>query len=433
MMRAQPMLKKIDLNLISVYIIAILGFSIPLSTFLDDVLIIFIIVLWFLNYRNFPKFYSKFKENPIAVWCLVISFFYVFGSIYSSSSPSDIFAFLKKAYIYLFIPILISIIWNSDKPIQFYLQGFIAAMVITLALSYSLGTGLINLSFLKGNADNPIVFKNHITHNFLMAFGAFLFAILTVQSKGRARTAYFILALLALYNVFFMIHGRTGYVVLFALILYFLYHLKGFKGLAAGCIICFILGISLYSISSSAFHNRISEGLQEFKEYSPEDRNDTSVGLRLEFYKHSWEIVKENPFFGVGTGGFKKAYADKIKGTQLVHTGNPHNEYLMVATQLGIIGLVIWLILFVKQWNYAKLLKTPFETALARGLVLTILSASLVTSTLIDHTEKLFFAWMSGILYANLSLQGKNASKADEEILATHSTEEELKCGSPSQ
>jgi hypothetical protein len=37
---------------------------------------------------------------------------------------------------------------------------------------------------------------------------------------------------------------------------------------------------------------------------------------------------------------------------------------------------------------------------LAHGLVLTIVVGSLFNSLLIDHTESLCFAWMSGLLYA---------------------------------
>jgi O-antigen ligase len=85
---------------------------------------------------------------------------------------------------------------------------------------------------------------------------------------------------------------------------------------------------------------------------------------------------------------------------------NPHNEYLMVAVQLGLAGLALMLWLFLVQWRKAALLSGGFERSAARGLVLLILAASMVTSTLIDHTEGLFYVWMSALLFAGWSSTG---------------------------
>ena len=129
----------------------------------------------------------------------------------------------------------------------------------------------------------------------------------------------------------------------------------------------------------------------------------TSVGYRLEYYLNSVKLIGEHPLMGTGTGGFKGAYAALIKGTGMDASENPHNEYLMVAVQFGVVGLLLMLWLFLVQWRKAVLLPGGFERAAARGLVLLILSASMVTSTLIDHTEGLFYVWMSALLFAGWS------------------------------
>jgi O-antigen ligase len=75
----------------------------------------------------------------------------------------------------------------------------------------------------------------------------------------------------------------------------------------------------------------------------------------------------------------------------------------MVAAQLGLMGITVLLYLFFTQWRLAIKLSDPFEQATARGLVLIILSASMVSSTLIDHSEGLFFFWMSALVFAALN------------------------------
>jgi O-antigen ligase len=124
------------------------------------------------------------------------------------------------------------------------------------------------------------------------------------------------------------------------------------------------------------------------------------VGYRLEFWRNSLRLIAERPVLGAGTGGFTGAYAALVRGTGMDPSENPHNEYLMVTVQLGLAGLGLLLWLFAVQWKKAALLPAGFAAPAARGLVLLLLSASLVTSTLIDHTEGLVYVWMSALLFA---------------------------------
>ena len=64
------------------------------------------------------------------------------------------------------------------------------------------------------------------------------------------------------------------------------------------------------------------------------------------------------------------------------------------------------------QWWLAAQLPGRFEQAAARGLVLTIVVASALTSTLVDHAEGFFFAYMSGLLFAGYAGGGTH-SRAD--------------------
>ena len=105
---------------------------------------------------------------------------------------------------------------------------------------------------------------------------------------------------------------------------------------------------------------------------------------------------------GVGTGGFPHAYAQRIQGTAMQPTYNPHNQYLLVTAQLGIVGLGLLLFLLLQQWRCASRLPSELDRTLARGLELTYIVTGLFSSPLIDHAESLLFAWLSGLLFAAL-------------------------------
>ena len=77
--------------------------------------------------------------------------------------------------------------------------------------------------------------------------------------------------------------------------------------------------------------------------------------------------------------------------------------------QLGLGGLGLLLYLFYTQWRYAVNLPTLFEQDAARGLVLTISITALFNSPLLDHTEGLFSAFASALLFANLRVGKRDA------------------------
>jgi O-antigen ligase len=124
------------------------------------------------------------------------------------------------------------------------------------------------------------------------------------------------------------------------------------------------------------------------------------LGQRLEYYRTTLAIIADHPVLGVGTGAFAQAYAEKIRGTHGHATVNPHNDYLLIAAQVGLPALIVLLALYALIWHYAAGLATPLERDLARGLVIAIAVGGVFNSLLLDHTEGLLFAWLTAVLYA---------------------------------
>src|SRR5262249_8397884 len=144
--------------------------------------------------------------------------------------------------------------------------------------------------------------------------------------------------------------------------------------------------------------------------WQPQEASRTSTGLRLEFYRNTLEIIRDHPLLGVGTGGFPKAYADRLQDARAERTRNPHNEYLHITAQTGLLGLAALLWLFLLQWITAPWLAAPFEQHLARALVLTIAIGCLFNSLLLDHTEGLMFAWLTAMLYGGVRPTAESAT-----------------------
>jgi O-antigen ligase len=129
------------------------------------------------------------------------------------------------------------------------------------------------------------------------------------------------------------------------------------------------------------------------------------VTERMEFFHHTVGIIQDHPLMGVGTGGFTQAYALHVQKLGLPVPTHPHNQYLLVMVQVGIVGFGLLLWLFVQQWRSAFLVGDASYGLLARGLVVTIAIGCLFQPALNDHTEKLFYCLFSGLMYSGTDPQ----------------------------
>jgi O-antigen ligase len=283
------------------------------------------------------------------------------------------------------------------------LRWFCAAMILTFVVADVTALGL-----LEGNPwlSRPLgytgAFKASITHGLLAAFTAFLFALLALrEARWPQRVLFAVLALVAFKNVAFIAISRTAYLVLALLALYLSFILFRKRGLVIMCLILGALFAAAYS-ASGVFRERVDTVVSETGDRQGPWPSRESVTLRLEWYQRSLDIVREHPLLGSGTGSFPHAFAETVKGTETAHVSNPHNEYLLIAVQTGLVGLALLLHLFSRQLMLAQRLSSPLETHLARGLVITMAVGCLFNSFLLDHTEGLLYAWLTGVLYGGL-------------------------------
>ena len=392
----------------------LLGFSIPVSVVLDNVLLGLIVLFWIAGGQYRDKL-AAVRGNPVALLALALYVLHLLGSFYSIGTNRDVLEALAKASRLLLIPALIFLlrepVWRARG-----IAAFLASMFVTLVLSYLLWLGVLSgKGWLKGVPLDPVAFKTHITHNVYMAFAAFLLAQAALDAAtrpGRVVLAALCAAMVA--NVLLMVPGRTGIVVLLVLFVYFLCRRFRLKGLALAGIALGALAAVVLASPESMLHQRVTLADEEYQEWRAgiPPAPTSSVGLRLELLRNTLAIIGSNPVFGVGTGGFAQAYARRAGNTEAGGRDNPHNEILMMTAQFGVAGFVLLAGLFATQWRLAARLPGQFEPAAARALVLTLAVASALSSTLMDHGEGFLFAYMSGLLFAAYP-GGGTPSRAD--------------------
>ena len=152
-----------------------------------------------------------------------------------------------------------------------------------------------------------------------------------------------------------------------------------------------------------AFQARVSLAVAEADEYRVQSEpSETSVGIRLHFWKRSAQWLARNPLLGAGTGGWSEAfYESTVNDPAFLHDRghtHPPNVYVYLAVQLGPLGLALYLALLWAAYRRAGML--PDEHAvLAQGFVLAFAVASLFNDVLRDSTEGHLWALVGGALF----------------------------------
>lgn len=393
----------------------LLGFTVPISVVLDNVLLAVLLLTVLFNAQSIWQIVC---DNPVARAAWLLFAILLLGVGYGATPLREAVEILGKYADLAFIPLFMLLLRNNSAP-RWAQHAFLASMGMTLLLSYLVGFHwLPPQSWMNRDAtpSSPAIFHSYITQSNMMSFATFL-ALLNLRSAVslKLKLAWAIFVGLAVVNVLFMLSGRTGYLILLVLLCWFVgmtfarYAHKhgvswGWREIIIMWVSILTLMVTVYHISPR-LHARVSPVIAELQAWQPNRSDVSSTGVRLNFYYNALQIIYRHPFFGVGTGGFATEFMRQTEGKNVVKTHNPHNEYLMIGVQTGILGLVFLLYMFYTLWRCAARLDSPFGQDAARGLVLAYLVNCSLNSPLLDHSDGLFFAFMTAALYSGLKAE----------------------------
>lgn len=370
------------------------GFFIPISTALTNLLCA-LVLIFILIEGNHKQKLKDLSAHPIAIAAILLFAFMLLGLFYTSANFYEAGRVLSKYREFLYIPLFL-LIFRDKKTRLWGIYGFLSAMGLTLFISYF--SAIIGWEIIPGTVKNSAVFKNYITQSLLMALAAY-FVVVQLWTETKWKWIRGCIVLLAIYNILFMSLGRTGYLVLFCLFALFFYQLYHLRGILIAALLLTIISIFLYS-HSPVLQQRIdiiSDDIQRYKQGEVIDHTN-SIGSRFEFYKNSFILISKNPIFGTGTGSFSYEYKQLAEKKGIKPSGNPHNEYLMITVQWGILGLSLFIYFLYSLWKRSHYLEKS-QQLMAQGLFVTIVVSCLFNSFWLDSTEGHIFAYLIGLFY----------------------------------
>lgn len=296
----------------------------------------------------------------------------------------------------LTIPLLLAQFRRSDHG-ALVLYGYLASAVCLMMTSWTIA--LIPALSKYGNFYGVPV-KDYIfqTDQFLIC-GFVLLGIITRTNAQQARHMGWIsvtLGILFLANLAFVFSSRSGLLVVPFLIAALGWRLSGAKGVIVACMVAVVVGPILW-VTSPRLRDFTLQSVADMRAYLATNAV-TSAGLHFEFLRRSVDIIEKAPLVGHGTGSIGDRFrstASGESGSTSIGSVNPHNQIFAVAIQIGLLGAVV----LVAMWVAHLMLFRGDGPAAWIGTVLVIenIVSSAVHSHLFDFGQGWLYVFGVGV------------------------------------
>ncbi len=400
MIRLLSNINKSKLKKLNSYILILIAFSLPLSIALPSILTTVLVINWLLI-ADFKHDFNCLKKNKVVVASLGLYLLALLGLLWSQSITLGLTYTLAKESRLLLIPFYM--LFTRKEHLKYYIYAFLLAMSISEVSSYAIFFHIIE-PFGKATIYDPTPFIGHITYNPLLAIAIYLllyYLLFTNELTKKQKILYTIFVVTMSINMF-VTGGRAGQIVYLSmviLVIFKYFNKQKVKALILSFVLLPTLFVALYS-TSNIFHNRVNLAVENLSDISKHPNNSTAI--RVNWAIVSWQIIKEHPINGVGTGSFRIAFkkTNNIISPNIKNTINPHNMYIFELVELGILGLLAMLSIFFYQIKYARNSSIPLIRNF--GVMLPILFMIMMFSEsylLLVPTTSYLFVLFSAILY----------------------------------
>tara|TARA_R110000868_G_scaffold243512_3_gene499520 strand:+ start:11028 stop:13424 length:2397 start_codon:yes stop_codon:yes gene_type:complete len=257
----------------------------------------------------------------------------------------------------LFVNLSILLYNNFDLIYKIaFLVGISVVIQSYLALSDFIGTSkttnLINgLSMLKGNTGNINIFAASLA-------GKIPFLLLGITYFSKWKKWLLALSLFLAILVIFLTASRASYISLFVeTVLFIVVFLKiniqkkpnyvNLISIVFPLLIAFFIANIVFEKSKS--NDRYKSVTNRVIQISSSKTEDVSINRRFTYWENAIQLIKKNPVLGIGLGNWKIEASpyEKMQSDNLLISDHPHNDFLEIAAETGILNAILYLLIFI--------------------------------------------------------------------------------------
>ena len=387
------------------YLLLVISFLFPIYQKIIPILLFtwFITSLFLIEYKT----YFSSVKNKIGV--LVMTLFFVihlFSLFYSNNLKSGFFD-IEVKLTFLLLPLVMPFISNkSEFKFKSILLSFIAgnsiASLICLGHSFFL-LFAYNASFQYFTYTDLSILMAHPTYFAIYICFSIASAVYLLKKKEITNSKLKISLYITIPFLFMMVYLLSSKAGLIALLLLMIVWAIPFikknlySKIIATVIFFLITVVILKNDRFSVLPATIKEIFSSNKKTQAVDVNE-STNERIVIWRSSIHIIKENLFFGVGTGDVKDELINNYKKINfrlgVERKFNAHNQFIETTIGLGLIGLISLLLIFLTLTK----LGIQESDILKIGFVVILFINLLFESVLNTQAGVLFFTFFYSVL-----------------------------------
>jgi O-antigen ligase len=364
------------------------------------------VLLWFATLVGSWNIAERCRERwmpagalPVVLWALG-----AVGMLWASVPLVERFGGLNSFHKLLAIPFL-AVQFRDSARGMWVLIGFLISCTLLLVLSLVLVL-IPDLPWpgyhrVGGRIMIGIPVKDYISQStvFTLCILGLAEGASFAWHKGSRRVAFafILLAMIFLANILYVAVSRTALVALPILLTLFCFRRLGWKS-TVGMMIGLTMFLATAWSTSPYLRERVTDLFDEVRNYQPSAVR-TPAGERLEYWRKSIIIIMNAPFFGHGTGSIREQFRQLAvgqTGMAGLASANPHNQIFAITIQLGLVGTVALLAMWIAHFLFF------FAPGLAAGIGLAVVVQNIVSSffnsSLFDYNTGWVYALGVGVL-----------------------------------
>ena len=332
------------------FLFILLGVFIPTSIAITNLIIGFLALCWILE-RNFITKFNVIKSSKWMLAIFALIGLYLLGMFWGDQHLNADWQFQRLALLLIF-PILMTMNLNQET-IKRAVFAFLGTAFISALAAVAINNNIIlplseYLSFIDPSWRNS-AFITYNYHNVILALATTLSLYVLIEKKSKY--TYLLLLFIAVYSIsIFTERGRAGQVIFnLSLVFYIIYYNKrNLLRLFTLLVLLFSFQFVIYS-STNVYKDRF-DAVSNIIHNNGVRRVGNIQDIRYIFVRESLNRIVEKPILGYGTGSFGTIFYEEVNSGHIFdrHT-TPHNQYLYVWFELGIVGLVLLLLIFYHQ------------------------------------------------------------------------------------